>query len=263
MTALHPDQISKLHVDPATANALAQGEYVSAGLWNKCVRHGNDLSCTSPSISYVFDPVTIWTADADSAQEFLPPQLVQTLRGHTVSTIYIKIFFIVGMGLSLLGAIAGIITTCVGRRSRRVLARIAMTFYIVTTIVDLVGAALTTKAYLDLMRALGTAFGDVIRNTHSKRTNAVLWLTVVFGLFASMFSVLAWRKEIKYQRIRGGVLEVGAGHKWQTDAFDMATDHHAAAAPRPSREMREHDEHPLLEKSTAYEPQVVPLPHSA
>ncbi len=273
ISALDRDLVAKLHVDAATGDALATGQSVSIGLWNACRRATNgDLTCSEPSISYVFDPASVWTlvagGSADAAMVF-PSALVDQLRSHSVSTVYIKILYIVALGLGLASIVLAAVHACCGRdrrRPRRVLAAIGVVFLLVATLLLLAGAGLATKAYAGLVSALGPAFGDVIRFSLGPGAVAVLWLSVIFAASASVFAVLAWRKEVKYQRVEA----VGSGHRsgggkgWQADAFTVIETGEPSSLhqPRRSHDIGDNDGLPLLERDTAYVPQVHIESHS-
>ncbi len=250
---MNPDMIAKLHVDTTTAAALAAGEYVSVGLWNTCSIRGDNHSCGTPSISFVFDPVALWSdGGSDSpATVVLPPQLVSDLKSHSISTRTYKALLLSGASLTFMSVLFWCISPCTGQRTRRTLATVIMWDSLLATLLVTVAAALITQPFEALKDSLGPSFGNIITFSLGKGAFALLWASAVFGFLAAVFSILAWRHEKRLDRVGRGFVEINInmGKKWQADAYNTVV-----VEGTPSEEVRGRDNaaHPLLDRDTEY-----------
>jgi hypothetical protein len=203
---LDRELVTQLHVNSIAAERLAWGDYIYVGLWNSCTHHvGNSTSvavteCTSPSISFVFDPVSVWSLNGSNtgpASIVLPSVLVNTLENHSVHTMWIKIMFIMALTLSVVGWTAGAIGTCTLHKNRpfgRRLLYIATLNSMVVVVLLLIGSSLATHAYTALLGALSPSFGDVITFLLGRSAVALLWLSTIFALLATISWVVMLRK---------------------------------------------------------------------
>jgi hypothetical protein len=159
----------------------------------------DSIKCTSPSMSFVFDPVSVWSLDGTDteAASVLPPTLIDSLENHTIHTLSIKILLTFALTLSVVGLITGITSACTSAKnrplSRRVLY-IATLSSVVGAILLLAGSALATHAYTTLLGVLSPSFGDVITFSLGRSAVAVLWISNVFALLTVVSWIFALRK---------------------------------------------------------------------
>ncbi len=208
--------------------------------------------CTPPSISYSFNPSSVWSVNGSAKVDlFMPKHLLQTLEYQSMHTMWIKIFFLVSLGLSALCTILGGITCCVGAGNRhpaferRVLGLVALAS-LVSTIFLLAGAGLATRAYQALLKDINPVFGNYIIFSLGRSAIGVLWLSALFALIAAVFWIQSWRKEQKYKRLQrvGGP---GNGIGWNKNSSRIIVEEVGVV---PSGETK--DDKPLLQKDTAY-----------
>ena len=238
-------------MDPTIPKALAWGDYVSIGLWNACSRHErkdtHGIKCSAPSISYSFHPASVWSLTNGTAKVdvTLPQKVLNVIDEQSMNTVLIKILFIVGLGLSAVCLAMGGLSAFLGDKNtrpafkRRLLGLVAL-LSSVSTIVLLVGAGLTTRAYSKLIGIMNPSFGSYILFTLGRAAMAYLWVSVLSALLATACWVQSWRKERTYRRLqdRRGKLA------WQKHGVEIHVDE------VPSEDLD--DDNTLLEKDTAY-----------
>lgn len=243
--------IPTLHVDLTIAEALSWGDYVSIGLWNACTRHydkdTHEIKCTETSISYSFDPASIWTAPngPTKADITLPVKVLNILDVQSRNTLLIKIFFLASFGLSVLCIVLGGIGVCAGERTRRPAFKQRMLDFtallsLSTTVSLLAGAGVATRAYHTLLDVMNPSFGDYINFKLGTAGMAMLWVSMLLSLISSSLWIHSWRKEHKYRRqqcVRGKTAWTKVDVQVHVDLV-------------PNGEMN--DDKSLLQKDTSY-----------
>ncbi|KAJ8116691.1 hypothetical protein OPT61_g1941 [Boeremia exigua] len=251
ITSLNEKILPTLHVDPTIAKALAWGDYVSVGLWGACARQKSEdlhgILCTALSISYSFHPASVWSHSNGTAKVDieLPPKVLKIIDEQKKHTILIKVFFLVGLVLSAACLTLGGIATCAGGKNRhptfeRRLLGYAALLSLISTLLLMGGAAITTHAYGSLIDVMNPAFGDYIIFTLGRAAMAMLWASAIFALLAATLWTQSWRREQKYKRFQG----VKGTAAWAAGRNDVHIDE------APSGEIT--DDKPLLQKDTAY-----------
>ena len=175
----------------------------------------------------------------------LPQNVHSGISVHGTNTVLIKLMFIVGMGLSFVGLVLGGVGACVGSRNhrpafrRRILAFVVL-LNVITTVLLLIGAGIATQSYINLLNVINPAFGSYIVFSLGHAGMAMLWVSEVLSLLATVFWVFAWRKERTYKRLS----HTGGKVAWSKHGVEIHVDQ------VPSDEGS--DDRTLLEEETMY-----------
>ena len=85
---------------------------------------------------------------------------------------------------------------------RRLLGFVAL-FSGISTILLMAGAGVATRAYHSLLEVMNPSFDEYIVFELGRAAFAMLWLSVLLTLLASVFWIQSWRAEHKYKRLQG------------------------------------------------------------
>jgi len=135
---------------------------------------------------------------------------------------------------------------------------LAMGSALVAALLIFVGAALATRGYVGLSKALDASFDSLITFSVGMGAFVLLWSAVLLGVVAAGFDVAAFRKEALFQR-RGAPIpreDVDIGKsKWQKNAYSLVVESvDDSREPLREADKPEQDMRPLLlVQKTAYD----------